>query len=155
MKIIKKKLCNLGDVSENLVEQLKNRILSNVLFLVLAISISVLFWNIYVVTALFLTVCCSWILFLYEYYLITRDKLLILSGICNEIVTGENFFNNKNKYLIIYSNNNAYKVLLNKKRKIRVGSNVDVYTIQKNIYRDEEFIHITNPLYIIVKKQLE
>jgi len=153
MKIFEKPTLPLSSVPI-LKDKLQNKFILNVLSSVVMISFTIFFFEINILLACAILLVGIWGFLYREYYLITRDKLLVLHGVCEDIYN-DNLIpkvKSKNKTLVILDDNNIrYKVIVSKQPDfLSIGDYVYIYFTEKNlsINNTTEQKKIFNPLYI-------
>lgn len=90
---------------------------------------------------------------LYECYLIRKQKLFFVSGICTSITTEKMLKVGKLNYIIFKNGSKIYKCSINQAEinKFSTGCNVSVYTTERNVYKGSDgVININSPLHVFV-----
>jgi len=128
------------------------------LFILIAITISALitFKNLEIFIAAFCITAIHSLINLHLYYILTRDKALILKGVCIDIreIKAPLVFKTKFMAKILIKsddaeNNNTYIIPYKLKYMCNTGDRVELYTMKNSIYIDmNDNIVISAPLFI-------
>lgn len=148
-------ISNIRQMPDEIYSEFFRRSFSIFIIMIILISTAVIL-RIKLLAAIALVICiCLMGCIMYEYYLITHQKLTKISGTCIDIksktvIPGKSSFN----YVMLQDRNNyVFKcpVSSNIQNKIVVGCQISIYIIDKNIQKDNSGLYILfSPLYTIV-----
>ncbi len=95
---------------------------------------------------------------LHLYYILTRDKALVLKGVCVDITTSNLPFTKKAASKILIKdidddNPRTYAIAYQGKYNCNIGDEIELYTVRNAMYLDtNEYVVISRPLFIKVNK---
>lgn len=87
---------------------------------------------------------------LHIFYLINKDKILYVNGICTELCENIVIKHSSVCYIMFTADGLIYKCTASPKllKKVRVGMNVSVYAVESAVRKDDQgCVQIANPLF--------
>ena len=153
MNKIKKNLLILKNIPNELYNLFFKKTLFSFILIVFIICISLYSKSLVLIVCAIFAVITILLMIGYEYYVITKNKLLWVCGICTDIEK-KYFISNKSSYnsIIIETDNYTYKCNIpqNNIKQFKIGKAVSIYTTKHNIYQDNSgLVIISYPLYVI------
>lgn len=87
-------------------------------------------------------------LLFYEMHLFKVGEIIEIKGICTAV--DKDIFPYVRNYIFVATGEQAYKVIIRKKKKVTVGSEILVYARKNTLMKQEAFIQVNNSLMFFV-----
>ena len=156
MKLLEPKVLELSEIPI-LKIHMNSSLLKNCLASILIIALNISFYSLKLLLISLCLLLIIWIIFYYRYYLITRDKLRVITGICKKDDINTNYELSAKRFLkhfklpssvIIENQGYLYRITSDKDILQYDGKEVVVFVHPSNAYEYENYIQIRNVFFI-------
>ena len=142
----------LKGLPEDLSEALSNRAVSMLLLSITFFTTTLFLKKTVLVISSLVTLFFLWATFLYILYLIKRDRLLYVKGICTELYEKKLFTHSCACYVVFEANGYNYRCGTSYKsmKNIKEGMYIAVYAAESSILQDKHgCIQILHPIFLL------
>lgn len=142
----------LKDLPEDLKEALSNRAVSTLLLSITIFTTTLFLKKIVLVVSSMIMVFLMWAALLHLLYLIKKDRLLYVSGVCTDLYENKFFRHSSACYVIFEANGYNYRCGISYKilKNLKVGMHIAVYAAENSISQDAHGgIRILHPVFFL------